>query len=212
MSKTIKIDPITRIEGHMAVEAVIDDGVVKDARSAGTLFRGFEIILKDRDPRDANRLTQRICGVCPACLKRGQVLLRLLKYLKPHWKRAAILIGLMIVPPAIQTLPPYLTKILVDDVLISDGISTIASYDATSAGLSRVAWLVIIVSFFLVSRLLLLGVEVDRGDAAIGELQRAGGGGQAYGAAGLFDDRLGGGVKLNEGHGGHAQDVGVFVT
>ncbi len=65
MSTRIKIDPITRIEGHLAVEAVIDDGVVKDARSAGTLFRGFEIILQGRDPRDANRLTQRICGVCP---------------------------------------------------------------------------------------------------------------------------------------------------
>ena len=49
----------------MAVEAVVDDGVVKDAKSTGTLFRGFEIILKGRDPRDANRLTQRICGVCP---------------------------------------------------------------------------------------------------------------------------------------------------
>jgi len=65
MSKTIKIDPLTRIEGHMAIEALVDDGVVKEARSAGTLFRGFEIILQGRDPRDANRLTQRICGVCP---------------------------------------------------------------------------------------------------------------------------------------------------
>jgi len=65
MVTKIKIDPITRIEGHLAVEAVLDDGVVKNAKSAGTLFRGFEIILQDRDPRDANRLTQRICGVCP---------------------------------------------------------------------------------------------------------------------------------------------------
>ena len=65
MSTKIKIDPITRIEGHMAIEAVVDDGVVKEASSAGTLFRGFEIILQGRDPRDANRLTQRICGVCP---------------------------------------------------------------------------------------------------------------------------------------------------
>jgi len=65
MPTKIKIDPITRIEGHMAVEAMIDDGVVKEAKSAGTLFRGFEIILRGRDPRDANRLTQRICGVCP---------------------------------------------------------------------------------------------------------------------------------------------------
>jgi hydrogenase large subunit len=65
MVTKVKIDPITRIEGHLAIEAVIDDGLVKDAKSAGTLFRGFEIILQDRDPRDANRLTQRICGVCP---------------------------------------------------------------------------------------------------------------------------------------------------
>jgi len=66
MITKIKIDPITRIEGHLAIEAVVDDGVVKEVRSAGTLFRGFEIILQGRDPRDANRLTQRICGVCPA--------------------------------------------------------------------------------------------------------------------------------------------------
>ena len=66
MPTRIRIDPITRIEGHLALEAVVDDGVVKDARSSGTLFRGFEIILRGRDPRDANRLTQRICGVCPA--------------------------------------------------------------------------------------------------------------------------------------------------
>jgi hydrogenase large subunit len=65
MSTKIKIDPVTRIEGHLAVEAMVDDGVVKECRSTGTLFRGLEIILKGRDPRDANRLTQRICGVCP---------------------------------------------------------------------------------------------------------------------------------------------------
>ncbi len=65
MSTKIKIDPITRIEGHLAIEVIIEDGVVKEAKSAGTLFRGFEIILQGRDPRDANRLTQRICGVCP---------------------------------------------------------------------------------------------------------------------------------------------------
>jgi hydrogenase large subunit len=63
---TITIDPITRIEGHLKVEVVVDDGEVKDARSSGTLFRGFELILRGRDPRDAQRITQRICGVCPA--------------------------------------------------------------------------------------------------------------------------------------------------
>jgi hydrogenase large subunit len=61
----IIIDPVTRIEGHLKIEAVVEDGEVKEARSSGTLFRGFELILKGRDPRDAQRLTQRICGVCP---------------------------------------------------------------------------------------------------------------------------------------------------
>jgi hydrogenase large subunit len=64
MGKII-IDPITRIEGHLKVEATVEKGIVKDAKSSGTLFRGLEIILRGRDPRDAQRITQRICGVCP---------------------------------------------------------------------------------------------------------------------------------------------------
>lgn len=61
----ITIDPITRIEGHLSIEVEVEGGKVKDAWTSGTLFRGFEIILKGRDPRDACHLTQRICGVCP---------------------------------------------------------------------------------------------------------------------------------------------------
>jgi [NiFe] hydrogenase large subunit len=64
MSRII-IDPITRIEGHLALEVEVEGGKVKDAWASGTLFRGFEIVLKDRDPRDAYHITQRICGVCP---------------------------------------------------------------------------------------------------------------------------------------------------
>jgi hydrogenase large subunit len=62
----IVIDPVTRIEGHLKVEATIDGGEVKEAKCSGVLFRGFELILKGRDPRDAQRFTQRVCGVCPA--------------------------------------------------------------------------------------------------------------------------------------------------
>jgi hydrogenase large subunit len=61
----ITVDPITRIEGHLKVEVVTENGVVKDAHSSGMMFRGIEIILRGRDPRDAQRYTQRICGVCP---------------------------------------------------------------------------------------------------------------------------------------------------
>ncbi len=63
----IVIDPITRIEGHLKVECVVDGGVVREARSSGMLFRGIELILRGRDPRDAQIITQRICGVCNVC-------------------------------------------------------------------------------------------------------------------------------------------------
>lgn len=60
----IVIDPITRIEGHLRVEAEIKNGKVADAFSAGTMVRGIEKILKGRDPRDAWAFTERVCGVC----------------------------------------------------------------------------------------------------------------------------------------------------
>jgi quinone-reactive Ni/Fe-hydrogenase large subunit len=63
--KKIVIDPITRIEGHLRAEVEIDENnVVKEAYVSGQLFRGIEIILKGRDPRDAGLLAGRICGVC----------------------------------------------------------------------------------------------------------------------------------------------------
>ncbi|MHC4692106.1 MAG: nickel-dependent hydrogenase large subunit [Planctomycetota bacterium] len=62
---TIKIDPMTRIEGHLSIEVTVDGGVITDAKSSGTMFRGFENILLGRSPLDAPHLTQRICGVCP---------------------------------------------------------------------------------------------------------------------------------------------------
>ena len=62
--KHIVVDPVTRIEGHLRVEAEIDGGKVSNAWSSSTMFRGIEIILQGRDPRDAWAFTQRICGVC----------------------------------------------------------------------------------------------------------------------------------------------------
>lgn len=63
MSRVI-VDPVTRIEGHLRIEAEVDGGSVRDAWSSSTMFRGIELILKGRDPRDAWAFTQRICGVC----------------------------------------------------------------------------------------------------------------------------------------------------
>jgi hydrogenase large subunit len=65
MSNRIVIDPVTRIEGHLKIEAVVENGKVQEAKSSGMMYRGLENILRSRDPRDAARLMQRICGVCP---------------------------------------------------------------------------------------------------------------------------------------------------
>lgn len=63
-SGPVVVDPLTRIEGHLRIEVEVEKGKVKDVRSCGTLFRGLEMILKGRDPRDVQHFTQRTCGVC----------------------------------------------------------------------------------------------------------------------------------------------------
>lgn len=63
MAKRITIDPITRIEGHLRIEVEVEGGKVVNAWSSGQMFRGIELILQGRDPRDAPLFTQRSCGV-----------------------------------------------------------------------------------------------------------------------------------------------------
>ena len=65
MSQTIKLSPVTRIEGHLGIKVEVEDGRVASASVAGEMFRGFETLLRGRDPLDAQYITQRICGVCP---------------------------------------------------------------------------------------------------------------------------------------------------
>ena len=63
--RRIVVDPITRIEGHLRIEVNVDkDNVIRNAVSTGTMWRGLEVILKGRDPRDAWAFVERICGVC----------------------------------------------------------------------------------------------------------------------------------------------------
>ena len=63
--RRVVVDPVTRIEGHMRCEVNLDaDNVIRNAVSTGTMWRGLEVILRGRDPRDAWAFTQRICGVC----------------------------------------------------------------------------------------------------------------------------------------------------
>jgi hydrogenase large subunit len=63
-AQTIVVDPVTRIEGHLRIEAEFDGSVITRASSSGTMVRGIEIILQGRDPRNAWAFAQRICGVC----------------------------------------------------------------------------------------------------------------------------------------------------
>ena len=64
MSERVVVDPITRIEGHLRIEAQMEGDRISEAYSSGTMVRGIELILKGRDPRDAWAFAQRICGVC----------------------------------------------------------------------------------------------------------------------------------------------------
>ncbi|MBO5659027.1 MAG: nickel-dependent hydrogenase large subunit [Duodenibacillus sp.] len=64
-NRRIVVDPVTRIEGHLRVQATINDkNIITDSQSTGTMWRGLEVILKGRDPRDAWAFVERICGVC----------------------------------------------------------------------------------------------------------------------------------------------------
>ena len=69
----IVVDPVTRIEGHLRVEAVVENGVITDAFSSGTMIRGLEKILIGRDPRDAWAITERVCGVCTTVHAHGEL-------------------------------------------------------------------------------------------------------------------------------------------
>lgn len=64
MGRKIIVDPITRIEGHLRIDVEVEAGSVQSAWSSGQMWRGIEVILKGRDPREAWLFTQRICGVC----------------------------------------------------------------------------------------------------------------------------------------------------
>jgi hydrogenase large subunit len=63
MAERVIIDPVTRIEGHLKVEVEVEAGSVVNAQASGMLFRGLELIMRGRDPRDAQQIMQRVCGV-----------------------------------------------------------------------------------------------------------------------------------------------------
>ncbi|PCN49826.1 hypothetical protein B6U99_07715 [Candidatus Geothermarchaeota archaeon ex4572_27] len=70
----IVIDPVTRIEGHLAIKVKVEDGKVVDAHSMGMLWRGLELVVLGRDPRDAPIILSRICGVCHGVHRQTSIL------------------------------------------------------------------------------------------------------------------------------------------
>ncbi len=82
------VDPITRIEGHLRIEAELEGNTIKKAYSSGTSVRGIELVLKGRDPRDAWAFAQRICGVCT--LVHGMASIRGVEHaIRTAWKANA---------------------------------------------------------------------------------------------------------------------------
>jgi ferredoxin hydrogenase large subunit/hydrogenase large subunit len=65
MKYSTVVSPVTRLEGHLGIRLEVENNIVTEAFCSGEMFRGFEVILKGREPLDAQQITQRICGVCP---------------------------------------------------------------------------------------------------------------------------------------------------
>ena len=86
---TIAIDPVTRIEGHLKAEVVVENGKVVDAKLTGGMYRGFESILRGRHPRDAAQIVQRICGVCPVAHATASSLAPMPPPPASRWKKPA---------------------------------------------------------------------------------------------------------------------------
>jgi len=96
MAKTIAIEPITRIEGHMKVETHVESNRITDAKISGQMYRGFEKFLEGRHPVDAARIAQRVCGVCHEVHGVASVLALEELYQNPSTKNGQILRDLLL--------------------------------------------------------------------------------------------------------------------
>ncbi len=124
-----------------------------------------------------NRLLPEVGGICPACLKRGKVLIRLLSYLRPHRLKATVMVMLMGAVAMMELMPTYLTtKVLIDDLLQRGDVSSLTliphllTVEVSEYGWSRPMWLGLLVLTILGVRLSLIGLNVLQGrlGAALG--------------------------------------------
>jgi len=132
--KTIKIDPITRIEGHLAIRTEINDGKVTKAYSSGEMFRGFEMILKGRSPMDAQQITQRICGVCPISHGTASILAQDMAYKVTVPNNGRLMRNIMLAANYIQSHIIHFYHLSAPDFV---DIKAIASYQGKDPELNR---------------------------------------------------------------------------
>jgi hydrogenase large subunit len=132
MPTTIRVDPLTRIEGHLGVEVTVDSvggtQQVVDARCSGTAFRGFETILVNRDPRDAVHYTQRICGVCPTSHAMAASLSLEAAFANPAPTNGRILRNLVLGADHIQSHVLHLYHLAALDYINTTGILDLAPW------------------------------------------------------------------------------------
>lgn len=140
MSKfSVTIDPVTRIEGHLAIHLETMNGRVAKAYTAGEMFRGFEIILQGRSPLDAQQIVQRICGVCPVSHGMASVLAQDQAYGVTPPENGLLCRNLVQAANLVQS---HLTHFYQLSVLDFIDVAAVAEYRGADPGLNDLkAWL-----------------------------------------------------------------------
>ena len=99
------VDPVTRIEGHLRIEAVVENGVITDAFSAGTMVRGLEKILIGRDPRDIENHWQNMYALSSFCGAMGAEMRAISALDVALWDLVGQIAGLPIYFPEDKAIP-----------------------------------------------------------------------------------------------------------
>ncbi len=135
MSENVRIDPFTRIEGHLSISLELDNSRVTGAQCSGEMFRGFEQILRGRSPLDAQQVTQRICGVCPVSHGIASVLSQEEAYKVEVPKNGRIIRNIMLAANYIQSHITHFYHLSALDFVDVTGILTYTGNDRFLKGI-----------------------------------------------------------------------------
>lgn len=134
MSEKISIDPVTRIEGHLAVRVEVESNKVTQAWCSGEMFRGFEVLLRGRHPLDAQQITQRICGVCPIGHGTASILAQDMAFNVLPTENGMLLRNMILGANYLQSHIVHFYQLCALDFV---DITAIAGYEGKDAGLLR---------------------------------------------------------------------------